>query len=193
MLILKERLTNIPILSLQTGAELARTSQPIIDPRELTIVAFYCQGPLLDFNPAILHIDDIREFSNVGFIVDGADVIMPPDGLVRLQQVINFNFALEGKQVVDDTGRKMGKVSNYTVDGNSFYIRQIIVEPQIWQAWNTAEIRIGRQQIIEITDKQIIVKSPTIRKTTPAVHHTLTQNPFKQAQPEASHATHDDA
>lgn len=193
MLILKERLTDVPILSLQTGAKLATTSQPIIDPRELTIVAFYCQGPLLDFNPAILHIDDIREFSTLGFIVDSADVIMPPDGLVRLQQVINFNFVLTDKLVVDDTGHKIGKVANYIVDSNSFYIQQIIVQPQIWKAWNTAEIRISRQQIIEITDKQIIVKAPTVPKTVPAVRHALPQNPFKQPQPEASHATHDDA
>jgi len=194
MLILKERLIDVPILSLQTSAPLATTSQPIIDPRELVIVAFYCKGPLLDVDPAILHIEDIREFSTLGFIVDDAEVIMPPNELVRLQQIINFNFELIGKMVVDDTGHKIGKVTNYIVDTNSFYITQLVIEPQLWRSWNTAEIRIGRQQIIEITDHKIIVKAPTVRKEAPAIKQTLTQNPFRQnqPQPEATHTSRDD-
>ena len=41
MLLPIERLLNAPIMSLQTGAELARISEPIIDPRSMAIVAFY--------------------------------------------------------------------------------------------------------------------------------------------------------
>jgi len=188
MLVLKERIINLPIMSLQTSAEIARTEQPIIDPRQLKVVAFYCQGPQLDAHPAVLHVDDIREISNLGYIVDSAEVIMSPDGLVRLQQVIGFNFILEGKQVVEESGRKVGKVSNYTVNTRSFYITQLHVQPSLWQAWATAEILIGRTQIIEINDTKIIVKSATIRKEAPVqAKSRIVENPFRpQPQAEAT-------
>lgn len=193
MLVLKDRLFNVPIMSLQTGAEIARTDRAIIDPRQLTIVAFYCQGPKLDVNPAVLHIDDIREYGSLGFIVDSADNLMSPTDLVRLQQVLNFNFTLEGKQVVEENGRKVGKVSNFTVDTRSFYITQLEVQQGFMQSLTMASVVIGRTQIVEITDKKIIVRSATIAKEAP-VAPKLVDNPFKAAHPqtEVSHASGDD-
>lgn len=193
MLVLKERLVNVPVMSLQTGTEIARTERPIIDPRRLTIVAFYCQGPKLDITPAVLHVNDIREAGTLGFIVDDADALMSPNDLVRLQQVMGFNFTLEAKLVMDDRGQKIGKVGNYTVDMRSFYITQLQVQPSILQSWSNSQILIGRNQIIEMDDKKIIVKSTTIQDE-PA-RHTVPHNPFRQsqAQPEATHAIRDDA
>jgi sporulation protein YlmC with PRC-barrel domain len=194
MLVYKERLVNVPVMSLQTGGEIARTDRPIIDPRQLTIVAFYCQGPKLDVNPAILHVDDIRETSGLGFIVDSVDAIMSPNDLVRLQQIIGFNFSLEGKQVVEENGHKVGKVSNYTIDLRSFYITQLEVQRSFMQSLTMASLLIGRTQIIEITDKKIIVRSATITKEA-STNTKLVENPFRNSrpQPEVSHATHDDA
>ena len=177
----------MPILGLQTGTQIAQTAEPIIDPRELKIVAFYCEGPHLDISPAILHIDDIREISNLGLIVDGAESIMPPTDLVRLQQIIGFNFHLDGKLVVEESGRKLGKVHNYTVDTKSFYITQIHAQPNIWQSFSVSDIPVGRTQIKEITDDKVIVRSTTIpAKQQPQPIH----NPFHQHQPqtEASHS-----
>src|SRR5688500_17926133 len=78
MLLLKERLQNVPIMSLQTGAPIAATDEFVIDPRQLKVVAFYCTGPRLDVTPAILTVSDIREIGNHGIIVDSADVLMSP-------------------------------------------------------------------------------------------------------------------
>lgn len=187
MLVLKEGIINMPIMSLQTGAEIARTVQPIIDPRELTIVAFYCQGSGIGFQPAVLHVDDIREVSPIGFIVDSADVIMSPNDLVRLQQVIGFHFSLEGKQVVQEDKQKIGKVANYAVDTRSFYITQLHVQPGLLQSWSTANVIINRIQIIQIDDTRIVVSAPTIQDKA-AQPATITQLPLTPAQPEASHS-----
>lgn len=186
MLILKDRIIGVPIMSLQTGTEIARTGQPIIDPRQLMVVAFYCEGPLLTKRPSILHRDDIREMSDVGFIVNNQDELMSPQDLVRLKQVIGFNFTLDGKQVIEQDGRKIGKVVNYTLDSKSFYITQLHVGPSFWQSFGTAEVLIGRQQIIEVSDTKIIVASATVNSPAPAGR---TSNPFRrrQPQPEISH------
>ena len=187
MLVLKERLVDVPVMSLQTGSELARTQTPIIDPRQLKIVAFYCQGPNLEFSPAVLMVEDIREVSGLGFIVDDADVLMSPDDLVRLKTVLGFNFNLIGKQAVEQNGHKLGKIGNYTTDAKSFFIMQLSVQPSLIQAWDTAEVLVGRQQIVEITDKTVVVRTAIIRDAEPAKKiEQLVTNPFKRrhTQPE---------
>ena len=190
MLILRDRLQDLPILSLQTGSEIARVGEPIIEPQHLAIIAFYCSGDRLDVSPAILHTIDIREFSNLGFIVDSADDLMSPDDLVRLQQILNLKFALIGKHVVDDTGKKVGKVTNYIVDPKSFFIKKICVKPGLLQAWDTTEIIIDRTQIIKITETEVVVKAPTVLKEEHAkAPSQVVHNPFRKVHPQPDTAT----
>lgn len=189
MLLPRDRLLNLPLMSLQTGTQVGTATKHIIDPRRLNIVAFYCEGPLIDFNPAILHISDIREFSNIGLIIDGADNIMPPDDLVRLQEIIEYQFELDGKQVIEEGGRKLGKVGNYTVDSESFYIVKLHVRPTLFQSFGSAELLIDRTQIREINDKHIVVRKATSEDGRRARFGTMPviDNPFRKVQhmPEA--------
>lgn len=135
----------------------------IVDPRRLNIIAFYCEGPLIDFSPAILHTTDIREFSSIGLIVDSADNIMPPDDLVRLKEIMDYHFELEGKLVVEEGGHKLGKVGGYTVDSDSFYVVKLHVRPTFLQSLGRAELLVDRTQIREINDKQIVVRRATVQ------------------------------
>jgi uncharacterized protein YrrD len=188
MLVLKEALVGVPVMSLHTGEEIAQTERAIIDPRQLMVVAFFCQGSRLDFHPAVLHTEDIREVSELGFIVNSADDLMPQEDLVRLKEVTGLNFALEGKPVIDESGTKLGKVHNYSTDNKSFQIMQLHVTPQIWQALQTTEHIIGRNQIVEITDTQIVVKSATVGDEAPATGPKPITNPFRRVptQPEVA-------
>jgi sporulation protein YlmC with PRC-barrel domain len=183
MLVLRDRVLNAPLMSLQTGTEVGRTAAAIIDPRRLIIVAFYCEGPQIDQQPAVIHTSDIREFSNIGMIIDSADSIMQPEDLVRLQEVLAFHFSLEGKQVVDSGGQKLGKVVNYTIDPSSFYIMKLHVKPPLLQSLSAAELLIDRSQIQSVDDKRIVVSQPTIRDT----RHVPApiENPFRKARPQA--------
>jgi sporulation protein YlmC with PRC-barrel domain len=189
MLLPRDRLLNLPVMSLQTGTQVGTAVRHIIDPRRLNIVAFYCEGPLIDFNPAILHISDIREFSSIGLIVDSADNIMPPDDLVRLKEIMDYNFDLEGKPVVEEGGHKLGKVGNYTVDSESFYIVKLHVRPTLLQSFGRAELLVDRTQIREINDKQIVVQRATVQDENRARFSPLPaiDNPFRKphGMPEA--------
>ena len=172
-------------MSLQTGTQVGMAVRHIVDPRRLNIVAFYCEGPLIDFNPAILHTSDIREFSSIGLIVDSADNIMPPDDLVRLREVLSYNFDLEGKLVIEEGGRKLGKVGGYTVDSESFFIIKLQVRPTLLQSFGRAELLIDRTQIREINDKHIVVHEATIADGEKAHFAPLPtiDNPFRKAAP----------
>jgi uncharacterized protein YrrD len=190
MLILKDRLQLMPVMSLQTGGRIAETAEFIIDPRQLKVVAFYCKGPRLDVNPAVLNVADIREIGNLGIIVDSADVLMSPDDLVRLKEVLNFKFTLDNKPVVDQSGHKLGHVFNFTLDSKSLYIVKLHVRPGIWQSFKTTELLIDRTEVIEVTDTEIVVKHTAIKaeeeKPAPA---PMLENPFRRPQTEGnSHA-----
>jgi sporulation protein YlmC with PRC-barrel domain len=185
MLILKERLEHVPIMSLHTGAQIAETGEFIIDPRQLKVIGFYCKGPRLDLNPAILSVEDIREFSNIGLIVDSADVLMSPDDLVRLKEVLEYHFVLDGKQVVDTAGNKLGQVANYTLDSTTLYVVKLHVRPSLWHAWTHAELIIDRTQVVEVNDHQLIVRDPRDKEDEKA-KAPLLENPFRHAPVESS-------
>lgn len=181
MLVYSDHLLHIPILSLQTGAPLAKTERSIIDPRQLSIVAFYCEGSRLEKDQRILHVSDIRDMTDLGMIVDSNDVIMPAEGLVRLQEIIGFNFELIGRQVVDDHGHKVGKVRDYIADIDSFYIQKLVVKQPVIKRLNEAEVIIDRQQIVEINDQNIVVKAPDIKVSEPETVVQTIANPFRKA------------
>lgn len=162
MLLPINRLIDCPVMSLQTGAELARINAPIIDPRKMTIVAFYVEGKALDQHPSILHVSDIRELSDIGMIIDDSDKLMSSDGLVRLQEIIDFKFQLLGIQVIDERHHKLGKVADYAIEPESYTIQQIYTEQSLFKSFSTMSNVIHRSQIVSVTNEHIIVSSPTV-------------------------------
>ena len=182
MLFLKERLQNVPVMSLQTGAEIAATGEFVIDPRQLKVVAFYCNGPRLDVNPAILNVSDIREIGNLGIIVDSADVLMSPQDLVRLKEVLEYRFTFDGKSVITESGEKLGTVTNFTLDSTTLFIVKLHVRPGMWQAWKTTELIIDRSQIVHVTDDEVVVKDAADKNNVRAkAPRAVIDNPFRSA------------
>ena len=189
MLVTTSRIIGTPVMSLQTGQRLATIGEAIIDPNNLKILAFYVNGPQLDFNPAVLFVGDIREIGSLGIIVDSSDNIMSPDGLVRLKQVIDYGFKLSGIKVIDDHKHKLGIVENYSFDSDTTEIQQLYVKPTLTKRFLTASLIINRSQITEIDNEKIIVKSPDIKvveKVKQVVNENTIQfeNPFRNVTPE---------
>src|SRR6478735_2251568 len=102
MLIAGSRFLNAPVMGLQTGGELARTSREIIDPATLEIIAFELEGPLLTEHPSLLRIADVREFSDMGIIVDSSEEFVSLDDVIKLRDIYDLGFELIGKQVIDE-------------------------------------------------------------------------------------------
>lgn len=177
MLTLHSQLQRTPIMSLQSGDTLGVASEEIIDPRKLQILAYYVTGPRIH-ETSILHTSDIREVGPLGFIVDGADEIMTLDSsLVRLNEVIDFQFQLLGKEVIDDTKKKLGRVTEYVLETESFLIQKLHVSQNILKNFKNSNLLIHRSQIIEITDKAIIVQSASIPEPTGLMQ---AMNPFRK-------------
>lgn len=161
MLLHGTRLIHTPIMGLQTGTELAVTVQPIIDPRTLAIIAYEVDGALLDAKPSLLRIEDIRELSDIGMIIDSSEEFVELDDVIKLKEVYLYHFRLLDLPVIDEHGRKLGKVTDYTFDPKSFVIQQINVRRPLLQSLNESELLIHRSQITEINDQAIIVRLAT--------------------------------
>ncbi len=197
MLITIERMLNQPIMSLQTGQPLAKIDAPIINPNNLRIVAFYVSGPMVDINPAVLFAEDIREFGEMGAIVDSSDNIMSPDGMVRLGEVIGYQFQLPGLPVVDDQGRKLGKVESYGLDPDNLEIQQLYLKPTLAKSLRVAHLTVARDQIIEIDHDKIVVKSPTVtsqvasKVAIKSENAIPFENPFRKPKPASENIERD--
>lgn len=169
----------MPIMSLQSGGKLGELGSPIIDPRKLQVIAFYAEGPRIH-EESVLHTSDIREVGPLGIIVNDADEIMAADdGLVRLKEVLDFNFTLIGKLVVDDQKKKLGKVTDYTIETDGFTIQKLHVSQSIMKNVMTSSLIIGRAQVVQVTDSEIIVRSAAVPET---MGLSQLVNPFRRTK-----------
>ena len=189
MLISIDNLLGIPVMSLQTGTQLAETTAAIVDPRQLSIVAFYVDGSGLEESPSILHPADIRELSDIGIIVDSTEKLMSLEGLVRLEEIIGFEFELIGLKVIDEHKRKLGKVASYSVETNGYTIMQIYTEQSLIRSLSTMGNTIHREQIVSVNNEVMVVQSPTVREGVAKAAQDASSafvNPFRNggAQPD---------
>jgi len=191
MLIIGTRLLNTPVMSLQTGGKLASTQKPVIDPSNLKIVAFEVEGQLLSERPALLRVADIREIGRVGMIVNSNDEFIGVHDVIKIEKLYEMDFPLIGMAVLDDKRHRLGKVEDYTVDTDSFFIQQLTVKRGFFKGLTDTGLLIGRTQIIEINDNEIIVRSPTQKSVEPMMQTTRTEfvNPFRTGQRSANPET----
>lgn len=184
MLIAHERLYHTPVMSLQTGGHLARTVRAIIDPRNLSILAYELDGPSLDRHPSYLLMSDVRELSSLGLIVDSSDEFVAADEVVKLDEVINFQFEVLGKKVIDEGNSTLGKVNGYSIEPQSFLIKQLIIKRPLLKSFTDTELLIDRTQITEISDTTITVKNDEREPAPVKGANRVYTNPFRGTTPQ---------
>ena len=158
MLIANSKLLSAPILSMQASGKIGTISSTIVDPDELKIIAFRVHGATNSEGGNILDANSVREYSQLGMVIDSADELISPSDVVKIEKVINLNFSLIDLKVETKKGSKLGRVLDFTVTNDNFSVQQIIVKrPTIKSFWDS-ELIIPRSEIVEITDYKIIVK-----------------------------------
>lgn len=181
MLIAGSRLINTPVMGLQTGGELARTKQAVINPATLEIVAYELTGPRLTTQPALLRIADVREFSDIGLIVDSSDEFVTPEDIIKLNEIYQLRFDPLGMRVIDKKRRKLGKVDGYTIETGGFIVQQLSVKRPFLKSLNDTHLLIHRTQITDITDDAIIVNSERQPQPVTRTVRSNYENPFRKA------------
>lgn len=185
---LGSKIQNTPILSLQTGLKTGSTTEPIIDPSTLTIVAYQVKSSIPGKDGLYLRIQDIREISELGFIIDNDDELVAQADVIKIDELIKLNFRLVGLEVLEEkSNKKLGKVDDYNVEIDSFVIQQINVKRGMLKSLGEANLLIGRSQIVEVTDHYIKVKN-TMNKSsiTDSPVRPAYTNPFRASRPQTN-------
>jgi uncharacterized protein YrrD len=157
MLKLVHSLLNQSVVSLRTGGLIAHIDSAIVNPNNLKIEGFYCVDSR-SRQRLVLLVQDIRDMVPQGIVVDDHDVLVEPDELVRLEKVLKLDYELIGKPVQTAKKQRLGKVNDYAVDDQSFYVQKLYVERSLLKSISNGQLSIDRSEIVEVTDKRVIIK-----------------------------------
>lgn len=146
-------------MSLRTGGQVATAMTPIINPNNLKIEAWYCQDKFSK-NTLILLSQDIRDVIKQGLVVNDHESLSEPNELIRLKEIIDMGFELLGKPVVTVDKQKMGKVTDFAVEVETFYIQKIYLTQSLIKNFSGGNLGVERNQIVEITNRKIVIQNP---------------------------------
>ncbi len=163
MYALASKLVPLPVLSLQTGTNVANTKAIILDPALLEVVAFICITDSRKAGDIALMLRDVRELALDCVIINSDEDLVELDEIVRLRGLKAENFQLVGKKVVSDMGRRLGNVEDYTLNIETNRIQKLYVSQSIIRSFFGSSLIIDRTQIIDVTPRQIVVKDATLK------------------------------
>lgn len=172
MLKLYESFQGIPVLSLRVGGPVAEVIAPIINPNNLYIEGWHVQDSRSG-EALVLLSKDIRELIPQGLAIDDHEVLSEEEELVRLQDILKLNFSLPGLKVTSQSGKNYGKVSDFAFETSSFYVQKIYVAQPLMRNFAGGTLSVDRSQIIEITNRRIVIEDPTV----PAKSQALSTSP----------------
>lgn len=148
-----------PVMSLRTGAQVATLGRAIVNPNNLKIEGFYCEAGLKRQNLILLS-QDIRDIIKQGVVINDEDVLSEPDDLIRLQEVLDIDLQLMNMPVYTTDKQKVGKINDYAVEAKTMYIQKLYVGRPLIKSFGTGQLSVDRNQIIEITDRKVIIQDP---------------------------------
>ena len=166
MTVLGQQLTGKNIMSLRVGRPVGVTTGAIINPNNLKIEGWFANESDSKKRMILLS-QEIRDIIPEGFVVNDHEALTNPEDLIRLKKVLEYKFELIGKPVVSNHRRKIGKVTDYAFDKDSFMIQKLHIEQTIIKSFMGGALMIDRAQIVEINDKKIIIKEATAEDTSP--------------------------
>jgi hypothetical protein cdiviTM7_02774 len=184
MLIEGSKLLKYPILSLHTASRIAEVKGLVIDPNFLKVVAFEISATS-SRQSLFLEASSVREFSKMGMIVDSDEEFVEKDDVIKLKETIDLGFSLDNMKVISKKKAMLGRIEDFIINTEDFQIMQLIVKRPIYKALIDPELVIGRSDIHEINDSEIIVKSEegTIMKKSGTLDFVPNfVNPFKDGK-----------
>lgn len=163
MYAIASKLTPLPVLSLQTGLQVATIKRVILDPAELQAVAFACSTPKRNTPILALMIRDIRELAVDCVIIDSEDELTELSDIVRLQALMDSPFELDGITVDSDMGRRLGSVEDFTINVESSMVQKLYVKQSIIRSFFGSSLIIDRTQIVDVSPQKIIVREASLK------------------------------
>lgn len=164
MYALASKLSNLPVISLQTGETIAILTRPLIDPGTLELVAYICQTTQAE-DSRVLMARDIRQMALDCLIVDSEEELAEIGDIIRVQHLLEQRFTPLGKKVITDLDRHLGRVEDFTVNLESNRLQKIYIKQPFFLAWLGSSLIVDRSQILDVTPHKIIVRDTSVKDT----------------------------
>ena len=101
-----------------------------------------------------------------GMLVNDHESLTDPSELVRLQDTLKLQFSLTGKPVYTTGRKRIGKVEDFSFDKVGFFVQKLYVGQSLIKNFSGGSATVDRTQIVEITDRRIVVKEATAPQKT---------------------------
>lgn len=166
MLTLGQSLLNKSVLSLRNGAPIGQVTGVLIDPNNLKIEGWFAFDNFSKTKHIVLA-QEVRDIIPQGFVVNDDDALTQPEDLVRIKPILELNFEIVDKPVITEGKEKLGKVADYAFDKGSLFIQKIYVSQPVFKSLSGGTLAIDRTQIVEVTNRKIVVKEASIPDKAP--------------------------
>jgi hypothetical protein len=133
---------------------------PVINPHNLKILGWWCETP--GNQKQVLLAEDVREVMPNGLAVNNEEALSDTSDLVRHKEILDINFELMDKPVRTKR-QKLGKVSDFSYNEGLFVQKLYVARPLRKVFTSEDTLVIDREQIIEVTDKYILVRDTEIK------------------------------
>lgn len=164
MLKLYESTKEMGVMSLRTGGPVASLGEPIINPNNLFIEGWHVRDSRTNENLVLLS-QDVRDVLPQGLVINDHEVLAEPEELVRLKEIMGLNFRLSGLRVTTVGGKSYGKVSDFAFETSSFYVQKVYASQSLVKNFTGGMNSIDRSQIVEITNRRLVIEDPTEQVT----------------------------
>ena len=121
----------------------------------------------------------------MGIIIDSDEEFVEQGDIIKLNEIIALGFVLDHMKVVSKKKSLLGHVQDFTVVTDNFQIMQLIVKRPIYKALIDPELVIGRSEVQEINDTEIVIKNDenTVMKKSGSLDFVPNfVNPFKDGK-----------
>lgn len=168
MLILASQIQDSPILSIRHGHPVAMAGAMLVNADKLEIAALFCKSPGWRGSSHVLLLRDIREYSRSGIIIDSLEDIEDIGEIVRLGDIVERNYQILNKPVVTESGQKLGKIEDFSVDTVSNKIQKLYIKPSLLKNLMVNNLIIDRAHIVKAEDDRVVVSDASLKVKQPA-------------------------
>ncbi len=161
---MSKSLYNRPVMSLRLGTPIAIAVEPIINPHNLKILGWWCKTPGATKQHVLLA-EDVREVMPQGLAINDDDALSHSDDLVRHNEILSIHFQLLDK-IVKTKRHKLGKISDFAYDSEAMLVQKLYVARPLTKLLASEDtLIVDRNQIIEVTDRYILVHDADVKVT----------------------------
>lgn len=128
---------------------------------------------------AVFNASDITGVGTNFIMIDSADNISPPDEIIRIKEVLDLEIKLVGSKVIDEDGKHLGKVRDWSVNLKTMYLARIyVVSSSLVKAF-AQDLIISGSNIVKIEKNEVIVRGGSVKSKKSEVAIAKNRVPIK--------------